>query len=409
MKTVITTVGTSLFTNYLKRKNDIKEHYEKIKEKTASDYNECKDRIDKIKPSIIDFLKKNSNNASAEIKSILKINRELKDDIEVRLLASDSVLSIIAAEILSDYKFDNVCVNFDNDKDTIKGLQVNDRKNFEEKGMPNLIERIEDACGGYYENIVINITGGFKATIPYLTIMGQVNNIPLYYIFEDTDELIKIPQAPIDINWGMFEKYADICRELENGIYKDWNQYKREKNIDEDFKACIWEDEENNGMAELNAVGKIFWNKYKRFFMVYIMKGMDYFNENRGNKNQINKAIQELYYRLLSHIEGDNLKSATKDKILESISKLPSSHDLNHGGRIDKDKFLFKSTAGEQIRLVYSLEYDNGEIKSLKIYDYERGGSRFNHQTYIQEVKDKFKSIGEPEFISIQLTKLLTK
>lgn len=401
MKTVITTVGTSLFTNYLKRRQDIQNHYENIKNKTSADYDGYKDRIERIKAVVMDY----KDVASAEIKSIQKLKDELQDEIKITLLASDSVLSILAAEILSDYKFDNVCVNFDKDNDTINGLQVNNRKLYEEEGMPNLIKRIEDICGGYYENIVINITGGFKATIPYLTIMGQVNNIPLYYIFEETEELIKIPQSPIDISWGMFEKYADVFRDLEKGIEKDWNQYKRQKNIEDNFKVCVWENEENNGMAELNAVGRIFWNKYKQIIMVYILKGMDYFHEKQGNKNQINKAIQELYGRLTAYIEGNNLKARSKVEILESISKLPSGNDLNHGGSIGKDKFLFKSTDIEQIRLVYSLDFDNGEIKSLKIYDYKRGGSSFNHQTYIQEFKDKFKSIGEPEFISIQLTR----
>lgn len=274
----------------------------------------------------------------------------------------------MAAEILSDYKFDNLCVNFDKDKDTISGLQVSDRKLFEEEGMPNLIKRIEDVCGSYYEKIVFNITGGFKTTIPYLTIMGQVNNIPLYYIFEETEELIKIPQSPIDISWGRFEKYADVFRDLEKGIEKDWNQYKREKNIEYDFKVCIWENEENNGMAELNAIGRIFWNKYKRIIMVYLLKGMDYFHEKQGNRNQINKAIQELYGRLTTYIKDNNLKDRSKAEILKSIGKLPSNNDLNHGGMISKDKFLFKSTDIEHIRLVYLPDFDNGEIKSLKIW-----------------------------------------
>lgn len=70
--------GTSLFTNYLKKKNDIQ--YENIKDKTAADYEGCKERIDRIKPVIIDFLKNNNNDASAEIKSIIKLKDELKDN-----------------------------------------------------------------------------------------------------------------------------------------------------------------------------------------------------------------------------------------------------------------------------------------------------------------------------------------
>jgi putative CRISPR-associated protein (TIGR02619 family) len=352
------------------------------------------------------FIKENNFSASAEIKSILKIRNEIEDGIEVRLLASDSVASVLAAQILSDNGLEQrIKVHFNREQDTIKGLQVDDGRLFEKEGMPNLIKRIECICGGYYENIDINMTGGFKATIPYLTIMGQVNNVPLYYIFEETDELIKIPQAPIDISWGIFEKYSSVFSDLAKGIERDWNKYKRDRNIEDDFRICVWEDKENNGMAELSAIGRIFWNRYKQIIMAYILKGMDYFNENQGNKRQINKAIQELYRKLHSYIEGNDLKGNSNDDLFASISKLSPSHDLNHGGSIGKDKFIFKSTDVDQIRLVYSFDFDNGEIKSLEIYDYKRGGTKFNHATYIQEFKQKYRAISRPEFIPIQLPK----
>jgi len=241
MEKVITTIGTSLFENAL---SDIgnNDHYEYIKKKTSNEWKSCSERIERLKSVLIKWLEQHSL-GTAELKSLGKIKELFKNELDVLLLATDSVTSRLAAEILKEhYKGNdkNIIISFDPDKDVITGLQVNNSRTFEKEGLVNLIERIEEFTQGYYQDVVINITGGYKAVIPYLTIYGQVNNIPLYYIFEDTDSLIKIPQGPIDINWGIFEKYKTVVEKLDQGVTeKKWEQFKRENNIEDDFPDIV--------------------------------------------------------------------------------------------------------------------------------------------------------------------------
>ena len=61
--------------------------------------------------------------------------------------------------------------------------------------------------GGYYGDILFNISGGYKATIPYLTMLAQINGADIYCIFEDTEELITIPPVPITIDMELFDEY----------------------------------------------------------------------------------------------------------------------------------------------------------------------------------------------------------
>ncbi len=70
---IITTVGTSLFENYLKEKEDIKTYYKQIKDKNYREYEEYFNPIEKIKRAILNFYSKNrSEDISAEIKSVKK-------------------------------------------------------------------------------------------------------------------------------------------------------------------------------------------------------------------------------------------------------------------------------------------------------------------------------------------------
>jgi putative CRISPR-associated protein (TIGR02619 family) len=280
MKKVITMVGTSLFENYLeKHSNDTNfktaYNYFKNNRSEATDLDRESNRKKNIEKSFNERYFKNNQNASAEIKSLIKLKEELNEELEIYLLYSDTALSRLAAEIihkcLDEYR------PYDELKDCeikkpikIEKLQVWNRSEFN-NGMVNLIQKIEDISQGYWENVIINITGGYKATIPYLTILAQVNRCPIYYIFEDTDALIKIPYIPIDINWDIFDKYWKYFERIAPPNFKrkdelsdNYNFLKECNNLYEETKI------DNITYVTLGPIGEILWRKYKsRFFIFY--------------------------------------------------------------------------------------------------------------------------------------------
>jgi putative CRISPR-associated protein (TIGR02619 family) len=278
MRKIITMVGTSLFENYLENRSndrnfiDAYDHFKNNKIK-ADELDRERCRRENIEKSLRESYFKNNQNASAEIKSLIKLKEELKEDFEIYLLFSDTAISHLAAEIL--YKVFSEYKPYDELKDyevkepiKIEGLQTWDRSVFN-KGMVNLIQTIENISQGYWENVVINITGGYKATVPYLTILAQINKCPIYYIFEDTDALIKIPYIPIDINWGIFDKYWEYFERIAhpNSIPKgelDYNFLKECNNLYEETEI------NNITYVTLGPIGEILWRKYKsRFFIFY--------------------------------------------------------------------------------------------------------------------------------------------
>ncbi len=120
----------------------------------------------------------------------MAIQEEIKDSLEVYLIATETILSRIAAEIiqtkLNGYnagggKTNNVFFEADKEApecDVIQGLDVKNADEFSNTGLPNLIERLKE-IGINKEKIILNITGGYKGVIPYLTILGQVYKVLL--------------------------------------------------------------------------------------------------------------------------------------------------------------------------------------------------------------------------------------
>ena len=164
MRKVITPVGTSLFENYKKgnAKNDLgdfDQHYIGIKDRPNKDWENCKREIERIQDPLLKWAR-SSENSSAEIKSILKIKEKVEDELNVYLLASDTITSCVAAEVIKD-RFasdkDSITPFFNCKNDVISCLQVNDAESFQRKGMINLINqhlaRFENIIKWYLVNL----------------------------------------------------------------------------------------------------------------------------------------------------------------------------------------------------------------------------------------------------------------
>jgi len=317
MKKVITMVGTSLFENYLEKlSNDgnFKRAYEyfinnKIK---ADELDRERGRRENIEKSLRESYFKNNQSASAEIKSLIKLKEELNEELEIYLLYSDTALSRLAAEILQ-----RALSYFEDLKNCpihsplkIKGLQIWNRGEFNE-GMVNLIQTIEKISQGYWENVIINITGGYKATIPYLTILAQVNRCPIYYIFEDTETLIKIPFIPIDIKQSIFEKHKELFKKLEREEISELPQGLSEDERKDIFSLL----EQTDNLYTLNPLGIILWEKYKKNFGIIYVSDLvqNYIGQDARRKVIFEKSAKELKRRYISNPNDPDLNHKIMD------------------------------------------------------------------------------------------------
>lgn len=320
MKKVITFVGTSIFENYLERKEDktFKIHLKGLRDKKLAEYKSESERVDYIKSALYRWISNPQEsellNISAEIKSITKIYETLKEKIEVHFLTTDTILSNVAFEVIKEnwnklpkpIKNDVAIHPENKEKAYIPNLQVKNREEFKD-GLVKLIEKMEQISGGYWENIIINITAGYKAVIPYLTIFGQINKCLIYYIFEDTDALIYIPALPLDIKWEIFEKYWQDFDELESarGSMKKINEVRHEFLINcEPFveKETI----DNTCYVALNSLGKMFWESYKRRYFGY------YTTEEVNEKIKNDGTLQGILKRKFSDPQMRNNKTEIK-------------------------------------------------------------------------------------------------
>ncbi|MEZ4851050.1 MAG: hypothetical protein R3B93_21030 [Bacteroidia bacterium] len=238
---IITTVGTSLFSNYRKdeAQDKIGKNYQPIDRSLdpLEKENACASDIGKdiyeipireIKEKIEDYWfelnGKPNLQASAEITSIFKIaESQTNEKIQVCLIATDTLLSVLAAQMITDWigeYYPDIEVISPKTKEksindnffVVKDLRVDSQLNYDQ-GFINLIEVLEEICinkGKKQNDIILNITGGYKAIVPIVTLYGQLRNIPLYYIYDEDDldksaNLVSVGKLPFHLDWGIVD------------------------------------------------------------------------------------------------------------------------------------------------------------------------------------------------------------
>jgi CRISPR/Cas system-associated protein Csm6 len=212
---IITTVGTSIFTNY-QNKNKVLRTYSDFRYKdintiiedldnttSASDYTNSRylGNIMRVK-QVISKLWIAKEKSCAELQTLYKIAEETEEELEVYLLATDTVLSVLACELIKDWLNINSKIIVLEIK-IIGGLQVDNSEIFKNEGLKNLVKVISDLNTG---NTALNISGGYKAIIPFLTLIGQIEQIPLHYMYEDSNSIITIGKMPFSFDWTLIEK-----------------------------------------------------------------------------------------------------------------------------------------------------------------------------------------------------------
>jgi len=207
---IITTVGTSLFANYAKNGTPIGQDLEN--RVYWSFDGKDSPSIEKIRKELEKFVERKGAQASAELKTIANLQHKHKDQyIEVYLIATDTMRSVIAAQVLKSWlEANEIPARFRNDKNHIVpdlNVFTNDR-DIIEKGYKNLIEVLINNTTGYGE--IYNISGGYKALIPLMTQIASFKKVNLAYIYENSDYLIEIPPFPFEIDYELGEQLYEV-------------------------------------------------------------------------------------------------------------------------------------------------------------------------------------------------------
>lgn len=267
---VISTVGTSLLTNQIRRKSE-NHYYNRLRDTANLSFEEIKeshedvaDMIEELKERAEEKINGDTNDireASAELNGIYGLYKDQihqgEQDIHW-LIASDTAQDQITAEILQSFlsqKGLNISVY------TPPGFSTRSNEAFTQ-GIDELLNWFEDIIPGYKDNeyeICFNLVGGFKAIQGFVNTIGMFYANNIIYIFEgDYSEIISIPRLPIKIDTSAIKPIEFSLMAAENSV--SINVEKLDKVPESLLFIC-------DNEATLSNWGKLTWNncKYELF------------------------------------------------------------------------------------------------------------------------------------------------
>jgi len=220
-KLITTTVGTSVITNRLYDRRFDTEITQLVEyRKTPRNKDEIvNDTVEKIKENLQN--KRPNNYLTAELASLraFKNNSELgisNDDV-IALFSTDTedgkfcakvneevFKSLQWCEVLSPVVIEGLKTRRIREDEDISNV-------FKDAGLISLKRETERllANNGYTRKY-FNITGGFKATIPFITILAFEKGMSLFYLYEESNDLIVI-DPPGEFNYS-FDAMRDVTR-----------------------------------------------------------------------------------------------------------------------------------------------------------------------------------------------------
>lgn len=126
-------------------------------------------------------------------------------------------------------------------------------------GIKDLLRQCEETIPGYRESgyrIVFNLTGAFKSLQSYLNIAGMFYADEIVYIFEGSDQLLRIPRLPIQVDTGKLREHRVPLALLDVGAIVEQVELP-------DLPEGLLEVDQH-GHATLSEWGRLIWNRARR-------------------------------------------------------------------------------------------------------------------------------------------------
>ncbi len=447
MRTIISTIGISLYSNLLKgdvvdffqeNYNDAiitKENFDSLNdaELTADKYSE--NYFQPYEESIFEFWMQNIDysedkgffkksdivfhRSCAELSTLQKI--EGYKESKHQLLTTDSAISWSAAKLIKRFLIEKSGIDESNIRITrTVGLQVNDFEKYN-TGINNLIEKILEIKKN--SEVILNISGGFKAITPILTIIAQLEGIKLNYIYEDSDELIEIPAMPLDFDFSLIEEnylaFEGIKpdKSVKNlPLIADFKNLLAKKDADFNelinFKIIEEFDYEKIKKIRLALLGKLLFNKYEELYNKNIFsrqkllsevieyKIFEYFIKTEKNAEVIKgKKVGDEGFDLDIFI-GRKKSADGKYEEVEIIEVKPGGYVPIWKKANDNNTIEYRLKEGSFKWVIENKKADKYIFNLIAYYHVDLNNSVIN------QVENLYKSIKENKNIELKLTLL---
>ncbi len=341
MRTILTTVGTSLLSNA--------QRIIQMKEPGNKD--------------LLDYLRQTkSEKASAETNSLCKI---LTYGDKIIFLHSHTNAGRQCAHVLQEYYrysgyVSEIC--------TIPDLNYSESR-FKILGLRCLVARLVELILNERKNqrnVLINATGGFKAETAYATLVGLMFDVPVYYMHEAFGDIIEMPPIPIGWDYSLIADHEDFFTWLDSDLRKTEWVDSRLRKLPNEIKMLLVESE---GFTYLSPTGEVFYMAYREALASQIDVPVELSRQARESYDTADLATRQAYDRLIAKLKIRNLRNSGSGRI--------NSSDCLIYPRGNRPERVFYYEDGDRLKICEFAMHGNSYEKLLESGVYKRNYIEF--------------------------------
>jgi len=272
------------------------------------------------------------------------ITQNEKFDYTIKFLISDTPQSEFCARVIQGY-FNKKIPSLIGDDDLIRIQSLNENGNMFNQGLKNLLTEVNSLVHNKeYEEIIFNITSGFKGIIPYLTLAGMCyQNARIIYLYETSPVIVPVPKLPVGFDvtaWNDNRAFLRILGEI-NDIYPDVKQLP----LYEEFKNLF---EIQNKKPTMSPFGEFLNNEYERrkkekslseFGRGYILADLI---QDKDKKEKLKKWINRSHFIWY----GDNIPETVDhsrghcQRLLELAAQIISPYNISNKPLLNDEELI---------------------------------------------------------------------
>lgn len=155
---------------------------------------------------------------------------------------------------------------------------------FKQMGLRNLVSTLTDRvryARRNHRDPVINATGGFKAEIAYATLVGLLFDVPVYYMHDAFNDVVELPATPVSWDYGVVFDYEEFFDWISSDLRPTDEYWSRFQQLGSPQELRVLVTEED-GYAYLSPTGEALLDAYRD--AVYVRREEPIWLSNRAMK-----------------------------------------------------------------------------------------------------------------------------
>lgn len=259
---------------------------------------------------ILDYLRQDPKKASAESNSLSRI-WQAGDGIV--LLHSATPEGRKAADLLRQYweQKGAPC-----EKVEIDGLAY-EAQGFVDYGLKQFVQTLAGEIRKARrkgKEVIINATGGFKAEIAYATALGLIFKVPVYYIHEKFQEVVKLPPSPFGWDSEILQQNEDFFTWIDAELRPRAEVESRVKSLVYQQEVRLLLENTPDGYTVLSPLGQAYLEAF-RYELDQAKNVPIYFSKKaRHTWDNFDPSTKKNYRRLLDRLRLPNRASHSELK-----------------------------------------------------------------------------------------------